>query len=281
MTAMAQVKGNGEVISKAFDIIPINKFELNMYADVILDASMSSKVIINAESNLIDKIDFEVVNGVLNLQQKEWIQSTRPIQITIGVPSLKNVEVGSNETLRVVNLNQDQLALTALIGKIEAEGSVGVLNLNAERGIVDASELEAKTVQLNIWNAGKVVINATEEVRGDVDKNAKIKFVKEPKIVASNIKKLYEKKGRSLFRNAEYISFKIKNNSWNRNQFAVKGPKVDGTFFGYGFPMMPGAVKKERWTVGTKVYKVNKLGVKKLLVEIKKENEGQVINLFD
>ena len=33
--------------------------------------------------------------------------------------------------------------------------------------------------------------------------------------------------------NKEHI--KIKNNSFNRNHFAVKGPKKDGSYFGYGF----------------------------------------------
>ena len=69
--------------------------------------------------------------------------------------------------------------------------------------------------------------------------------------------------------------------SESRTHFVVKGPKVDGSYFGYGFPMMPGATKKERWTVGTKVYRINRLGLRKLLVEIKAEDEGQVVKLFD
>ena len=252
-----------------------------MYAEVTLDASMESQIIINAESNLIDKIDFEVVGGRLNLQQKEWIQASKPIQITIGVPALKNAEVGSHETLRIINLNQDQVALTALIGKIEAEGTVKEVSLNAERGTVDASKLQSKMARLNIWDAGKVLVNASEEVNGNVDKYARIEFIKQPKKIANSIKRQTEKKDEGLFENAKYISFKIKNNSWNRNHFVVKGPKADGSFFGYGFPMMPGKVKKERWSTGTKIYKVSKLGLRKLLVTIKAEDEGTTVRLFE
>ncbi|MBO6632382.1 MAG: hypothetical protein JJ936_12670, partial [Psychroserpens sp.] len=79
----------------------------------------------------------------------------------------------------------------------------------------------------------------------------------------------------------EYINFKIKNNSSNRNQFYVVGPKPDGSKFSYGFPMMPNSKRHENWTVGTKVYKVNSLGFKKLLVTIVKENENQVVDLFN
>lgn len=280
MTAGAQVKGNGEVVKKTFDVATINKFELNMYAEVTLDASIESQISIEAESNLIDNIDFEVVEGKLNLQQKEWIQATKPIRIIVGVPDIKNVEVGSHKTLRVIHLNQDQVVLTALIGKIEAEGDVRMVSLNAERGTVDASKLKTEIATLSIWDAGKAIINATEEVNGNIDDDAQVSFVREPKVIARGIKREVEKKSDDLFEDAMYINFKIKNNSWNRNHFVVKGPKKDGSYFGYGFPMMPGTVKKERWTVGTKVYKVNKLGLKKLLITIKAEDAGNTIELF-
>lgn len=78
----------------------------------------------------------------------------------------------------------------------------------------------------------------------------------------------------------EFIKFKIKNNSFNRNHFVVIGPKSNGKMFSYGFPMMPQAERKENWTTGTKVYKVNKLGLRKLLIIIKPEDENKTIKLF-
>lgn len=82
------------------------------------------------------KIDFEVVDGKFNLQQKEWIKTTKPIQIIIGTLNLKQVEVESHKTLKVINIDQDNPALTALIGKIEVEGSVETVNHNTERGTI-------------------------------------------------------------------------------------------------------------------------------------------------
>lgn len=80
--------------------------------------------------------------------------------------------------------------------------------------------------------------------------------------------------------NPKFIKFRIKNNSNNRNHFYVVGPKPDGSKFSYGFPMMPNSKRNENWSIGTKVYKVNGLGFKKLLIKIKKEDEGKTINLF-
>ena len=44
--------------------------------------------------------------------------------------------------------------------------------------------------------------------------------------------------------------------------------------------MMPFSTRKENWSVGTKVYKVNKLGLRKLLVKIKPEDAGKTVKLF-
>lgn len=44
--------------------------------------------------------------------------------------------------------------------------------------------------------------------------------------------------------------------------------------------MMPNALRKENWTVGTKIYKTNSLGIRNLLVTIKKEDADTTVELF-
>jgi len=280
-TVTGQIKGDGNLKTDRFSVESITTFELNMYADVTLDASLPSEIVVTAESNLIDQIDFEVVDGKLNLKQKEWIQPSEPIKIIVGVPNIEQVTLGSHETLTIRNLDQKTIALTALIGEIRAYGTVEVANINAENGFVNAKEMLVQTSRLNVWGRGKASINASDEVLGEMSKDAKISFVQTPKKVANAIKNRMEKKESATYADADYITLKIKNNSWNRNHFEVRGPKKDGGHFGYGFPMMPGATKKERWTVGTKVYKKSKLGLRKLLVTITADDAGKTIQLFE
>ncbi|GAA4973695.1 hypothetical protein [Algibacter aquimarinus] len=120
----------------------------------------------------------------------------------------------------------------------------------------------------------------------DVSNSGKLFYVSKPKkldIKTKNKGKVLDLSDAGEIKNpeAKYINFKIKNNSANRNHFEVVGPKQDGSKFGYGFPMMPFATRKETWTVGTKVYKTNKLGLKKLLITIKPEDENMVVKLFE
>lgn len=80
--------------------------------------------------------------------------------------------------------------------------------------------------------------------------------------------------------NVKFINLKIKNNSGNRYDFYVIGPKPNCSKFSYGFLMMPYAKRNEHWTVGTKIFKINRLGLRSLLVEIYANDENTVVQLF-
>lgn len=278
-TGLAQLKGNKDIVTKTIQIEGLTDLEMGLYANVTIDQNAEAQMVITTDSNMQELIDTEVVDGKLKLSQLEWIQPSQRIKVTIGAPTLKRLEVGINETVLLKNVDRDNITLMALNGKIIVSGTANSAGIGAENGMIDASNLNLKKAFVNIWGKGKAIVNATDLVESKLNKYARLEFVKEPIKVKGDIHRFSSTK-KDAFAKAQYIDIKIKNNSFNRNHFAVKGPKRDGSYFGYGFPMMPGATKKERWTVGTKVYKVNKLGLKKLLVEIKEEDEGKVVQLF-
>lgn len=281
VTGIAQVKGNKKSTTQIFDVNGLTDLEMGLYATVTIDASATAEMTITTDSNLIDLIDTEIVGGTMKLTQKEWIQPSGAILITIGAPALKRLQVDVHETVILKNVQRDDLSLMAIHGKIIVSGIAQQIGIGAEGGTIDASALEANEVFLNIWGDGKAIVNASDLLEGTLSKEARITLVKEPLKVNRAIKRKVSIVDTPTNTENRYIAIKIKNNSWNRNHFAVRGPKADGSHFGYGFPMMPGAVKKERWTVGTKIYKVNKLGFKKLLVTITDEDEDKTIHLFE
>ncbi|MDC8002815.1 DUF2807 domain-containing protein [Aureisphaera galaxeae] len=283
MTAFAQVKGNQQITTVTLPTEGnLTALEMGLYARVEIDASASSEFItITGDSNLIPLIDTEVVDGTMKLTQTEWIQPSQDIEITMGAPNLKRLQVGVHETVLIENVFSDNLNITVLLGKVIAIGKVNKVSFGAENGEIDASQLAANEVNLNIWGRGKAIVNATETLTSTLSDDARLELIGEPKSMKGDTKKVLSKKNEATYVNADYISFKIKNNSWNRHNFVVIGPKKDGSSFSYGFPMMPGATKKERWTVGTKVYKRTKLGMRKLLVTITEKDAGTTLNLFN
>lgn len=280
MVGIAQIKGNKSIETRTFPAENLTDVEISLYAKLTIDQSKEEGITITADNNLFDFIDFEVVDGTLKLNQKEWIQSSERMTITIGAPKLKRVQQGTNDTAKIINLDNDTFQASALNGKIVVFGRTNSLRINAENGTVDASETNTKEAFVNIWGDGKAIVNATELVTSKLDKNAKLELVSTPKEVKGDIEVNITNNEISREVQPRYIDFKIRNNSINRNNFYVIGPKPNGGHFSYGFPIMPFKTKKEKWTTGTKIFKVNSWGIRKLLTTITVENENKSIDLF-
>jgi hypothetical protein len=286
MTGIAQIKGNKIIETRNFDVEGLDYIKINFYAKVTIDQSAKEAMSITTDSNLFDLIDTDVINGVLHLNQKEWISPSQNAIITIGAPKLNRVESGTHDITKIINLDTDKLRVNAPVGTIIIEGKTKELRIGSELATIDASKLIADNVYVNLWSRGKVTVNVTNLLWADVSNDGQLLYVQKPKkleIKTENGARIYGLNSSEKIKNTEavYINFKIKNNALNRNHFYVVGPKQDGSKFSYGFSMMPYQKRKENWTVGTKVYQVNDLGLKKLLIEIIKEDEATVVNLFD
>ena len=240
---------------------------------------------ITTDENLLGLIDKDLEDGKLHLDQKEWISPSQDIIISIGAPNLKRVETGTHDITKIINLNNDYLQIMAPIGNVIVEGKTKELRIGAELAKVNASNTVAEKVFVNLWSWGNVTVNPTEQLWANVSNDGKLFYISKPEkfdVKKKNGGQILSLNEKDSLKNPEaiFIKFRIKNNSSNRNNFYVIGPKPDGSKFSYGFPMMPNAKRKENWSVGTKIYKVNSLGFRKLLITIKKEDEGKVIDLF-
>ncbi|WP_299436141.1 DUF2807 domain-containing protein [uncultured Aquimarina sp.] len=279
-TATAQIKGNKEITTKTFDVTTIENIKINFYAQVIIDQSKEESLTITTDANLFDYIEKEVVDGTLHLNQKEWIQPSENAKIIIGAPNIKRVESGTHDITRIINLDNDYIQVIAPIGKIFIDGKTKELRIAAELAAIDASGLIAENARVDIWSRGSAKVNITNELDTKLSKDAKLSILNTPKTIKGDAKKIAIKKNKAKNPSANYIKFKIKNNSLTRNNFLVIGPKPDGSTFSYGFPMMPQTIRKENWTTGTKVYKVSTLGKRKLLITIKEEYKDLTVDLF-
>ena len=276
----AQIKGNKNIETRTFSIVNVEEIKVNLYAKITIDYAAKEMMTITADSNLFDNIDTEVLEGKLHLNQLKWIQPSQKINITIGAPNLRRVETGTHETLQLINVDSDHLNVMAPIGHVIVSGNVKQFNIGIENGKIDASKLIAENVRANIWGNGKAKVYAENEIYSIIKNDGRLILVNTPKLLKGDTKKAFAETKKAENTKVNWIRFKIKNNSSNRNNFIVVGPKSDGSKFGYGFPMMPFSTRKENWSVGTKVYKVNKLGLRKLLIKIKPEDEGKTVKLF-
>lgn len=153
----AQVKGDRNIITETYETEDILKIEVGLYADVIVDMSAPNNYIkITADANIINLIGRNIDSGRLVLDQKEWIKASRDIKIEIGAPSLTFIQQGTHDELLVEHIDTEELGVSALIGSIELVGRVNHLNAGGESGDIDARNLTAEIVNVNLWEAARL-----------------------------------------------------------------------------------------------------------------------------
>lgn len=281
----AQVKGNKEITTKSYSVEGLTNIQIHLYAKIEIDAAAPAGMTITADANLLNLIDTEMNQGQLVLGQKKWMQPSRDILIKIGAPMLEQIQQSTHETTIVRNIKRKSFRAMALVGEIVLEGEVEELSASGEVGNVDATKLQAPSVDVNIWSWGKIKLGTPKVITGVVENGGTVLYEGDAtsvKVRTSNDGKVLNPNQQIAMKDpsAVFIDVKIKNNSLKRIQAYVVGPKPDGRKFSYGFPINPGQVKKEKWSVGTKVYRVSKVGAKKKLIEITKADEGKVVSLY-
>lgn len=277
-----QIYGDGNINTTSVSLPGLKEIDIQFNADITLDYTASETMTITADENVMKYIGQSFQNGKLTLDQIKWIEPSKNPVITIGVPNLKKVYQGTHSATTIINLDTDKIWINGNVGKITVLGKCDEARVNVEGTDVDLSRTTIGYADITIDGSARVILNKVNELDTDLDHNADLVLLQQPNKYVGISKEEVEKSGPEFEPNPnlKYISFKIKNNSWKRNHFVVVGPKKDGNTFSYGFAMMPGFSKSEKWSVGTKIYKEEKLGNRELLVTISAEDEGQVVKLF-
>ena len=283
--AFAQVKGNGNIISQEIKVVPFDKIHINFPVTLEVDANAEYALNITSDDNILPKIVLKNNNNKLSILQDEWIQPTKMVRVKIGTKGLTSLEIGGYGNATIFNLNEEKLKVINSVGKVTLMGNANELIFVIETGKLDASKLKAKKVNAEIWSHGEAIVNATDLLEGKISENGKIVYLEKPKTqnldlgeeaeMISMEENNVQKKNTSPIK---YIKVNLRNNKFSRIHTFVKGPKNKN--FSYGMPFNPKQTREENYPVGTKIFKVNKLGTRKLLVTVKAEDEGKTVDLF-
>lgn len=267
----AQIIGNGNMVTKDIPVKSFKSIDIGLYAEYEIDMDKEPSLSITIDENLIQYVDKEVRNGILHVDQLEWIQSKMPVYIKIGGKGITKLKQTSHSKTNLRNIDQPSLTIDAEVGNIILDGRVRELMVKVNTATVNAEDLSAETANLTFESWGTIRTNVSGDVKVKNEENGKL-FLNG---------KTVGKQQESYDEPVRFIEFVLKNNSGNRHQFYVVGPKPDGSSFSYGFPMMPNQKRDKNWTNGTKVYKVNNLGMRKLVKTISLEDEGKTVDIFE
>ncbi len=278
----AQVRGNGQIETVQVEPESFSSIKNGLSSDINIRYGPVTEVRLTTDKNLIDLVDIEVIDGELDINQKEWISPTKQIQIEIITPELTGFTNSAHGIFRISEIDNDLFKVMSPVGEVILSGKSKELNVGTEVGTIDATNLEVETARLKIWSWGTIKVNAIERIDADVSSNGKVVYMKEPEVLKTKTEKggkvLSIEENNAPAKEVVYINVKIRNNSSDRVNVEFMGPEE--ARFGYGAPFGRFQTRKERFPAGTEIYLVRPLWKNKLLLTIKEEDAGKTIELF-
>lgn len=276
------VKAKGPQKTKEITLESFHKIDISHNANISVVCGAMPMVKISAAQNILDLISVDIEQGTLLLKSDNWIESwTTSIQIS--VPFISDLDMNGSGNISVSNLQTDRFNLVCNSGNINLTGKVNHLSISGSgSGNLNTSGLSAKTVRIAKSGANNVRLNVSDTLFVD-ELAGSISYDGNPVVITdTGVDKEYimttEERDVSKS-NLVYVKLVLKNNTNQKQDFYIKGPK--GHPFSYGFPMRAGTTRAENVPVGTKIWKTNKLGMRDgLLLTVTEANKNKTINLF-
>lgn len=280
--SIAQVKGNGLIDTVKVKVESFSSIKNGLSSDIEIKLGARTEVKIIADQNLINLIDIEVIDGELDINQKEWISPTKQIRVEVITPELNGFTNSAHGRFSVSGINTELFKVMSPVGVVVLSGKTKELTVGTEVGTIDALDLDVEKARLKIWSWGTIKVNAVNRIDADVSENGKVVYAKEPEVLKTKTEKggkvISLEEDKAPPKEVVYINVKIKNNSSDRVNVEFNGP--EGARFGYGAPFGRYQTRKERFPVGTEIYLVRPLWKDTLLLTIKEEDAGKTVNLF-
>lgn len=165
------IEGNGEVVKKEIQGIDgFTKVALGFSGDIVLTQGSDFKVVYDGESNILDKIKFEVKGKSLNIDWKDdnWnIRTTKKITVYVTMPNLDAVALGGSGDISSTNdFNGDSIDVAISgSGDVALTGTYDRMNLTiGGSGDCNLYKLKAKKGNVAISGSGNCNVAVSDDL---------------------------------------------------------------------------------------------------------------------
>jgi hypothetical protein len=203
------VLGSGLVKSETRQLADYNTIDINFPAELTIQQGNSNSVTIEAEDNLLPQLATRVSGNTLHIEnsQRDWtkrVNPTRPVKIAMTVKTLQRVDLPSAATLRIGQLQTDNLqvfisgagtitlsdlaarelsiALSGA-GSITASGAVDNLQVKISGvGSFQGSDLVSQSANISISGAGSATVWVKNDLNAQISGTGSVKYYGSPSV---------------------------------------------------------------------------------------------------
>ncbi len=205
------IEGDGQLADISYTLPPFDKIYMNnnLFGNLRLvqTPADSAVLLINGDSNIIDKVNWKIEDGGLSLSYKEGyiLEGRNNLIIKVSAPIFHGVEISSLSTVTVENrlktdcfwlrindagtFRADTLDVENIfkanvngLGAVDVAGKThrAEYTMNGA-GKINAYDLEASEVKAQLYGLGSIRCDAVEMLDAKVDGMGKITYKREPK----------------------------------------------------------------------------------------------------
>lgn len=183
------IHGEGDVVTETLMLDDFTGFSNSIAADIYLSQGDEQEVIIEAQQNIIDNLDFDGNDdGFWKIKYDRWVRRAKPIKIYITIPSLDKVSISGAGDIQgetsFTNLENLELKISGAGGMdldfdcedltIKVSGA-GDFTLSGESNSIDASisgagnlrafDLQTERADFSVSGSGSAKLNVSDYLK--------------------------------------------------------------------------------------------------------------------
>ncbi|MBV9454454.1 MAG: DUF2807 domain-containing protein [Rubrobacter sp.] len=174
------------VISESRNVSGFKEVELNGAGTLSIQQTGDESLSIEAEEDVIPKINTEVVNNRLIIGPKPntTINTTKPINYNLTVNNLDTLKVEGAGNVEAQDISTDQLAITISgAGDVKMAGRANSQNVEIlGSGDYQAGELQSKNTKIHVAGSGSALVKVSEELDAEVSGSGSVEYIGSPTV---------------------------------------------------------------------------------------------------
>jgi hypothetical protein len=201
-------RGSGNVITETRKIADYNRVEISGLGNLVIDQTGKESLKIEAEDNIIDRIEAKVENDTLKIRIKNrwvfwWIWPTKDVNYFLTVDDLERISISGSGSVTSEELSAKELEVRISgSGKADLNLKVESLETNISgsgefilsgtttsqssnisgSGNYNAKDLTSETAKISISGSGEAIINAKDNLDVDISGSGKVQYLGKPDI---------------------------------------------------------------------------------------------------
>jgi hypothetical protein len=167
-------RGSGRMTTEQRNVNGINGVSLATSGDLLIEVGNTESLRIEAEDNLISRIQTDVRDGILTIQMQSpgSLFFTQPARYYLTVKSLNSISISSSGDIWAPNFKSDRFSIN-----VSSSGNLKMGNLSTDAlavnisssGDVNMGVLNAGAIDVNISSSGNLAIGGGEVKRQNVE----------------------------------------------------------------------------------------------------------------